>query len=168
MSRKFTFPLSYTAPAATVHGAITDDALWRARFDGAETAELDLSAPDGPGTKTIAMTEHVAKERIPALVRKVLKGELTISRTDKWGPFDGDRAAATFTGGSTGLPASIAGTYALRDTAAGAVIDVAGEIEVKVKFVGGAIEALVEQLFTKLLNGERKFVEKWISEQSEK
>ncbi|KAA0020184.1 DUF2505 domain-containing protein [Antrihabitans cavernicola] len=166
MSRTFAFPLSYTSPASVVHGAITDQRLWQSRIEGVDSAELDFGTPDGPGTASISMKETIKQERIPALVRKVLKGELTISRTDKWGAFDGDRATGTFSGGSTGLPASLNGTFALRDTAAGAVIDVAGEIEVKVRFVGGAIEALVEQLFTKMLNSERKYVEKWITEQA--
>lgn len=166
MSRTFAFPLAYESPASAVHAAIVDDRLWQSRFEGAEGAELELTSPDGEGTKTIAMSERIKQDRIPALVRKVLKGELTVSRTDRWGAFDGDRASGTFEGGSTGLPASLKGTYSLRDTAAGAVIDVAGEIEVKVRFVGGAIEALVEQLFTKMLNSERKFVQRYISEQN--
>lgn len=163
MSRKFSFTVSYTVPVAELHRAITSDDMWQARFDGARTATLDLSHPDGPGTIRVHMTERARQDKIPAIVGKVLKSELVLERVDSWGPLDGDTARGTFTGASTGVTTEMSGAYVLRPTAAGCEIEVSGTVKVKVPLVGGAIEPLAENLQQRVVESERKFIENWLA-----
>ncbi|MBF6333705.1 DUF2505 domain-containing protein [Nocardia transvalensis] len=163
MSRKFSFTVSYSVPVEELHRAITSDELWQARFAGAETATLDLSHPEGPGTIRIHMSEKARADKIPSIVSKVLKSELVLERTDNWGPLDGDTARGTFVGASRGITTAMEGAYLLRSTAEGSEIEVAGTVTVKVPLVGGAIEPLAEQLQHRVVNSERKFIEEWLS-----
>jgi uncharacterized protein YndB with AHSA1/START domain len=163
MSRKFSFTVSYSVPVEELHRAITSDELWQSRFSGAETATLDLSHDAGPGTIRIHMTEKARPDKIPALVRKVLKNDLVLERTDDWGPLDGDVARGEFAGASQGITPEMHGNYEMRSTAEGSEIEVAGSVTVKVPLVGGAIEPLAEQLQHRVIESERKFIEKWLS-----
>ncbi len=163
MSRKFSFTVSYTVPVEELHRAITSDELWQSRFEGAETATLNLSHPGGPGTISIRMTEKARPDKIPAIVRKVLKNDLVLERTDDWGPLDGDSARGTFGATSQGITTEMAGTYEMRSTAEGSEIEVAGTVAVKVPLVGGAIEPLAEQVQHRVVESERKFIQKWFA-----
>ncbi|WP_024802019.1 DUF2505 domain-containing protein [Nocardia sp. BMG51109] len=162
MSRKFSFTVPYSVPVEELHRAIISDDMWRARFDGADTATLDLSHPDGPGTIRVHMTERARRDKIPAVVNKVLDNELVLERTDDWGPLDGDTAAGAFAGASKGIASEMSGTYVLRPTAEGSEIEVSGTLAVQVPLVGGAIEPLAEQLQHRVLTSERKFIEEWL------
>ena len=166
MSRSFDFQVNYATSSKAVHDALIDEKLWRARFKESERATLDVSHPNGAGTAVVAMSERIGDNKIPTLVRKVLKGELTLSRTDDWGPSEDGIARGTFTGGSTGITGNFSGTYVLRPAADGSVLEVSGEVTVKVRLVGGAIESLAEQLLVKLLNSERKHTEQWLAAQA--
>ncbi len=166
MSRKFSFTVSYSVPVEELHRAIISDELWRDRFDGATTATLDLSHDDGPGTIRVHMTEKARPDKIPALVRKVLKNDLVVERTDNWGPLDGDTARGVFTGTSQGITSKMSGTYEMRPAATGSEIVVAGTVAVKVPLVGGAIEPLAEQLQHRVVESERKFIEKWFADKA--
>ncbi|MBF6211425.1 DUF2505 domain-containing protein [Nocardia puris] len=163
MSRKFSFTVPYTVPVEDLHRALTDDDAWRARFAGADTATLDLSHPGGASTLRIHMTEKASQDKIPGIVRKVLKSELELSRTDDWQALDGEIAKGTFEGGTKGITSAMSGTYEMRPTAEGSEIEVAGVIEVKVSLVGGAIEPLAEQLFRRVIDSERRFFEEWFT-----
>ncbi|MFD3592811.1 DUF2505 domain-containing protein [Nocardia sp. NPDC058640] len=163
MSRKFSFTVPYSVPVEELHRALVDDAVWQARFAAAETATIELSHPNGPDSITLHMTETPGKDKVPGLVRKVLKSDLVLERTDTWQPLQGETAKGSFTGNTTGITTEMAGTYELRPTAEGSEIEVVGTVKVKVPLVGGAIEPLAEQLHQRVLNSERKFIENWFA-----
>ncbi|MRH87082.1 DUF2505 family protein [Nocardia sp. SYP-A9097] len=166
MSRKFSFTVQYSVPVEELHRALTNDEMWHARFADASTATLELSHPDGPGTIRIHMTEKAPEDKIPGLVKKVLKSDLVLERTDTWGALDGDIAKGSFAGASGGITTEMAGTFELRSTAEGSEIEAAGTVTVKVPLVGGAIEPLAENLLEKVMNSERKSVEAWFTAQN--
>ncbi|MET9025333.1 DUF2505 domain-containing protein [Nocardia sp. NPDC004168] len=166
MSRKFSFTVPYTVPVEDLHRALITDDVWRSRFAEAETATVDLSHPDGAGTIRIHMTEKAPEDKVPALVRKVLRSELTFSRTDNWQPLVGEVAKGTFEVSTGGINTAMSGSYEIRSTAEGSEIEVVGTVRVKVLVVGGAIEPLAEQLLHRVLKGERKSIEDWLSAES--
>ncbi|NKY88313.1 DUF2505 domain-containing protein [Nocardia veterana] len=167
MSRNFRFTVSYTVPVEELHRALTSDEFWQARFEGAETATLELAHPAGPGTIHLRMTERARQDKIPAIVRKVLKSELVLERVDDWGPLEGDTATGTFSATSSGISSEMTGKYLLRGTATGSELEVTGTVKVKVALVGGAIEPLAEQLQQRVVNSERKFAEQYFASKSE-
>ncbi|MFE9326222.1 DUF2505 domain-containing protein [Nocardia sp. NPDC052278] len=166
MSRKFSFTVPYAVPVEDLHRALTTDDVWQSRFAGAQTATLDLSHPQGTGTIRIHMTEKASDDKVPGIVSKVLKSELVLSRTDNWQALDGEIAKGTFEGATGGISSEMSGTYELRPTVEGSEIEVVGTVRVKVPLVGGAIEPLAEQLHHRVLESERKHIEKWVAAQA--
>ncbi|WP_405486273.1 DUF2505 domain-containing protein [Nocardia sp. NBC_00511] len=166
MSRKISFTVQYSVPVEELHRALTNDEMWQARFKDAATATLELTHPDGPGTISIHMTEKAPEDQIPGIVKKVLKSELMLERTDTWGPLQDGIAKGGFDGRSGGITTEMAGSFELRPTAEGSEIEVVGTVDVKVPLVGGAIEPLVENLLKKVMNSERKSVETWFAAQN--
>ncbi|MGW4531488.1 DUF2505 domain-containing protein [Nocardia sp. NPDC004340] len=166
MSRKFSFTVQYSIPVEELHRALNNDEMWQARFAAAPTAKLELTHPDGPGTIQIHMTEKAPEDQIPGIVKKVLKSELMLERTDSWGPLTDGVARGSFSGRSGGITTEMAGAFELRPTAEGSEIEVTGTVDVKVPLVGGAIEPLVENLLKKVMNSERKSVETWFAAQN--
>ncbi|MEU0501668.1 DUF2505 domain-containing protein [Nocardia sp. NPDC005998] len=166
MSRKFSFTVPYAVPVEDLHRALTNDEIWRSRFAGAKTATLDLSHPDGADTIRIHMTEKASDDKVPGIVRKVLKNDLVLSRTDNWQALQGEIAKGTFEGATGGITSEMSGTYELRPTAEGSEIEVVGTVQVKVPLVGGAIEPLAEQLHHRVLESERKHIEEWFATQA--
>ncbi|MBF6522310.1 DUF2505 domain-containing protein [Nocardia farcinica] len=164
MSRKFRFTVPYSVPVEDLHRALTSDDAWQARFAEASTATLDISHLGGPGTARIHMTERARRDKIPALVSKVLAGELVFDRTDDWRPLTGGAAEGDFRVTTSGITATMAGIQRLRGTAQGSEIEVDGSLEVKVPLVGRAIEPLAEQLLHRVLGSERKFFEQWCAQ----
>ncbi|WP_433730972.1 DUF2505 domain-containing protein [Nocardia sp. CA-129566] len=166
MSRKFSFTVPYAVPVEDLHRALTNDEVWRSRFAGAESAVVDLSHPDGADTIRIHMTEKASNDKVPGIVRKVLKSDLVLSRTDNWQALNGEIAKGTFEGATGGIASEMTGTYELRPTAEGSEIEVVGTVQVKVPLVGGAIEPLAEQLHHRVLESERKHIEAWFATQA--
>jgi uncharacterized protein YndB with AHSA1/START domain len=166
MSRKFSFTVPYAVPVEDLHRALTTDDVWQSRFADAQTAMLELSHPEGAGTIRIHMTEKASQDKVPGIVRKVLKSELVLSRIDNWQALDGEVAKGTFEGVTGGITSEMSGTYEMRPTAEGSEIEVVGTVQVKVPLVGGAIEPLAEQLHHRVLNSERKFIEQWFTTQA--
>ncbi|MFI9510607.1 DUF2505 domain-containing protein [Nocardia sp. NPDC052566] len=167
MSRKFSFTVPYSVPVEELHRAVTNEALWQARFAEAATATLELSHPDGDSTIRIHMTEKASEDKVPSVVSKVLKSPLVLERTDDWGVLDGEIAKGSFAGATTGITTEMSGTYEMRSTAEGSEIEVVGTVEVKVPVVGGAIEPLAEQLHHRVLKSEQKFIEEWFANQAD-
>ncbi|WP_459548172.1 DUF2505 domain-containing protein [Nocardia sp. X0981] len=167
MARKFGFTLSYPIPVADLHAALTGEEMWRDRFADAETATLEMSHPDGPGTIRLSMSEKARQEKVPAVVRKVLKGELVVTRVDNWQRLDGSTAEGTFEGTSSGIPVEMTGTYRLRPSTEGSELVVTGKVKVKIPLIGGTIEPLAEQLQRRVVEGERKFILDWFAGRSD-
>lgn len=167
MSRKFSFTVPYAVPVEDLHRALIRDEVWQARFAEAKTATLEISHPDGANTVRIHMTETANQDKVPGVVRKVLKSDLVLSRTDNWQALEGEIARGVFEGSTGGIPGALSGTYELRPTAQGCEIAVAGTVQVKVPLVGGAIEPLAEQLYHRVLNSERTFIEEWVAAQAD-
>ncbi|MEU8896601.1 DUF2505 domain-containing protein [Nocardia sp. NPDC048505] len=166
MSRKFSFTVPYSIPVEDLHRALINDEVWNTRFAEATTATLELSHPAGAETIRIHMTEKAREEKIPGLVKKVLKSELSLARTDDWGPLDGEIARGTVAAETSGITSALTGAYEMRPTAEGSEIEVVGTVDVKVPLVGGAIEPLAEQLLHRVLNSEREFIQKWVATQA--
>ncbi len=67
-------------------------------------------------------------------------------------------------GSSSSLPVSIEGRSELRPSASGgAVVEVTGEVAVKIPVVGGQVEGLVVQMVESIVNGDQKELNDWLA-----
>ncbi|WP_430331373.1 DUF2505 domain-containing protein [Rhodococcus sp. ACT016] len=158
MPKRFEFSAEFDHPVERVHALLIDEDYWRSRAaEGARAAVRvdETMDDDGQPVVTVTMTETVDTDNFPALVRKVIRGEVRMERVDAWRPVDAGAANGLVTGRSTGIPVAIDGQYALRPNGAGSVLDVRGTITVRIPLVGGQIELLARQMVSQMIERDR-------------
>lgn len=163
MARKFEYTEHFDVTTTQAHAALTDEALWAERTEEvAGRATIDyVQRPDGGFEVTIS--EGVGAQVLPGLVKKVIRGDLTITRKDSWGPLEGDRARGTLDGGATGLPTKVRGTFELAPSGSGSKLTLTGTAEVKVPLVGGKIEKMVVDMIGKMVHTESKQAREYLA-----
>ncbi len=135
MSRRIEHSSKYTVPAEKVHEAVTSEQYWRDR----------IVAVGGPGaaieeltvrdeTVAVTMSQIIAAEHLPSMVSKVVNGDIVIKRTQV---LTGDENSAT--------------------------LEIEGEVEVKIPFLGGKIESAIVDEVVRLIQAEQDFTREWIA-----
>lgn len=165
MSKAFSFTTEFEHSVDTVHAALTSEDYWKSRI-GADSdgSSIAVSAPAGPGTIRVEITGRMDPAGLPAVVRGILRGPLEMNRVDEWSALDGDHAQGAMTGGSSSLPVTIEGRSELRPSASGgSVVEVTGEVAVKIPVVGGQVEGLVVQMVESIVNGDQKELNDWLA-----
>lgn len=165
MSRSFEFTIESDNSPADVYAALTSEDQWLARFAKAKKTEGYTLTKHEHGGLTVDIEEEVGTSELPGFVKKVIKGKLLITRTDAWGPLEGDRADGTLVGGSTGLPAKVAGVLELRPDGDGAKLIVKGSSTVKIPLVGGKIEDLINGMIQDMVDQETEETLEWVAAQ---
>ena len=153
----------YEFPAASVHAALVDPEYWRARLAevGGPGAAID-TVSTGTGTIDLRMTQAIAAEHLPSVVTNIRPGDLVIHRHESWEPLAGDRARGRFSAGVDGMPGKVEGTFTLGPGRTGTIVEIDGEIEVKIPFLGGKIEGLIIDQLVELFDAEQEFTAGWL------
>ena len=162
MSRKIELTTTYSLPVETVHRTLTDENFWLHRVEqGAENGLKIDHLTAGDGTIDVGIAQEIDKDKLPSMVSKVIKGDLSIVRGEVWGPLTDDRADGTFTAVTTGMPVTVGGTAVLTASADGCTLTVEGEVEVSIKLIGGTIEGMVAEQILGILGRDQEVVEVW-------
>ncbi|MFF0817270.1 DUF2505 domain-containing protein [Rhodococcus sp. NPDC003318] len=164
MSRRIEFTANYSLPAETVHRTLTDANFWQHRVaQGADNGLTLDHLTAGDGTIDVGLAQAIDTSAFPAIVSKVIKGDVSVVRSEVWGPFDGQRAEGTFSAVTTGIPITAKGTAVLTATADGATLQIEGEVEVNIKLIGGSIEGLASEQILGILGRDQQTVEEWVA-----
>ncbi|CAM2782311.1 DUF2505 domain-containing protein [Prescottella defluvii] len=158
MPKRFEFSADFDHPVDRVHALLTDEDYWRARMPPQSHGSVRVdraSDADGSALVTVTMTETADTDRLPALVRKVVRGEMRMRRIDTWRAVHEGRASGTLEGSATGIPVTIDGEYVLRPDERGSVLEVRGTATVRIPLVGGQIELLVRQMVSQMVERDR-------------
>ncbi len=161
MSRDFEFVISSEYAPAEVHEALTSKQQWLARFAKAKKTEGYELIEHVDGSMTVDMSEEVGTSELPGFVKKVVRGKFVITRTDYWGPLNGDVADGTLVGGSTSLHAEVEGRMTLRPDGVGSLLKVAGTSTVKIPIIGGKIESLINGMIKDMVDQETIDTVEW-------
>ncbi|MGO4203315.1 DUF2505 domain-containing protein [Rhodococcus sp. TAF43] len=158
MPKRFEFSADFDHPVDRVHALLTDEGYWRSRMPPQSRGSVRVdrtSDGDGQSLVTVTMTEAVDTDTFPALVRKVIRGEMRMERIDTWRAVHDGRASGTLAGSATGIPVTIDGEYTLRPGTSGSVLDVRGTATVRIPLVGSQIELLVRQMVSQVVERDR-------------
>lgn len=166
MPRPIRFQSRYPLPSAKVYATLVDPDYLRAKLDavGGNNAELVELTSDPDGAR-IVLRQGVSQDLIPGPIKKILRGDLVIERTETWrraepGHYDGTVSARV-----KDTPGRIGGALRLVDADAGAASEyrVEGTAKVDVPLVGGRIESVIVDQVVKLMELEAQFTADWLS-----
>jgi Protein of unknown function (DUF2505) len=168
MPRSFDISVDYEGSVEQVHAAFRDRQYWLARLadSGVDDATLDSLQVDGDGGVTVATTQVLRSDRLPAVVGQFHKGDLRIERCETWSPVSDGQASATVDGAITAAPVSLQGAATLTGSGGGARLQFHVTVEVRIPLVGGKVESLIGEQLVDLVIAEQRFTTTWIAENS--
>ena len=168
MARSIDYRSPLAFPAEKVFAAMSDPEYLRARLreiggPGSGLLEHDTT-PDGVRYR---LRQGIAKEDLPAVVGKVVSGDLAIERTETLNRTDDGSYAGDVDVTIPGMPASASGSMRLADADGGALFEVHTDISVRVPLFGGKIEEIVAEQVRRLLEAETAFTVRWLGSHQE-
>jgi hypothetical protein len=176
MPRRIEHRAEFDHPVDRVHAVLTDEGFLRERLaavGGRHSELVSFSGGGTSGTSSASGTRAVSRQRIgaehlPAAVRRIAPGGVTINRTETWDGRDGARYWGTVEASVQGFTGSLQGGTQLRNgagpggTPGRAVLLLDGTVKVAIPLVGGAIEATVVEQLGRLLQLEAEFTARWL------
>ena len=138
MPRSFDLTAEYLGTVEQVHSAFSDEEYWLSRLadSGADIATLDSMTVGDDGAVTVATTQALRTDRLPAMVTQFHPRELEIVRSESWGPIDDGVARAEVAGAVTGAPVALSGAAVLEPTDTGSRLKFTATVEVP-KIISG-------------------------------
>ncbi|MHA6792411.1 DUF2505 domain-containing protein [Pseudonocardia bannensis] len=162
MARSIDYRSTSLHPADEVYATMVDPDYLQARLErlgGPGAALLEHSA-DVHGAR-YRLRHGLDAEHLPAIVQKVLTGDIVIERSESWtrrgeGHYDGEVTVRI-----PGTPAAASGWMRLADLngadAGNSELVVHADVTVKVPLIGGKIEDTIAEQVTRLLASETAF-----------
>ncbi len=171
MPRSFELSAEYEASVERVHRAFYEEEYWQARLADipVDEARLELMRVGGEsgddGTVEVVTLQTVHSHNLHAIVKQLHGGDLSIRRTETWGPVVGGAAAATITGTIVGTPVTVAGNAELAPLAesGGARLGIQISVHVRVPIIGGKVERLIGDQLGELVSREQQFTTEWLA-----
>jgi len=156
----------FSADIATAYAAVAGEDALRARLTelGGHSAAVVSYAEKADGLE-YELRQGISADKLPGAVRTVHKGDLIVHRTQIWRP-DG----AGYLGASTvevgGVPGQITARTALDASGDKSVLNILGEVTVRIPLFGAKLESVIAEQVSKLLEHESEFIAKWLAEAS--
>jgi hypothetical protein len=166
MPRPIRYQSRYPLPAAKLYAVLVDRDYLRAKLDevGGENSELvELNAD--PDDARISLRQGVSQDVIPGLIKRVLRGDLVIERTETWRRVGPGHYEGTVSVRVKDAPGTIGGALSLVDIDGGSASEyrLDGSARVDVPLLGGRVEGLVADQVVKLMEREAQFTADWLA-----
>jgi hypothetical protein len=165
MPRSFDLVAESPASVELIHAAFGDEQYWLARlaaFGGVTT--LDTLIVDADGTVTVATTQDLRHQRLPAVVAKFIPGALKLQRKETWRPIGGRQLRGEVNFSVPGDLGSGLGQALLAPVGNGSRLSFAATVEVKVPLVAGKIESYIAGQLAEQIPQMHRFTTTWIAQ----
>ncbi|WP_156687699.1 DUF2505 domain-containing protein [Mycobacterium sp. Marseille-P9652] len=171
MPRSFALSADYEASVEQVHRVFYDEEYWHARLadipvDEAQVELMRIGGESGDdGTVEVVTLQTVRSHNLHAVVKQLHGGDLSIRRSETWGPLVGGAATAKITGTILGTPVAVSGDAELAPLAdsGGARLGIHVSVQVRVPIIGGKVERLIGDQLRELVSWEQKFTTEWMA-----
>ena len=161
------FDVSTGSPASVeqIHAAFGREDYWldRVAADDADTT-LDWMIVDADGTVKVRATQHLGRRLLPALVARLIPGDLRIVHNETWSPIGGGQVRGEVSVAARGAPGSGLGVALLAPAQNGSRLKCTVTVEFKVPLVGGKIESFIGRQVVEQIADVQRFTTKWITE----
>ncbi len=163
MSRSFDIEIESPASVEQIHATFGREDYWAARLEGSPTT-LDVLSVDTDGTVSVRATQHVTRQVLPALLAKVVPGELTIVHSETWRSVgDGEVCGQINVVSSGGVGWGRAEAW-MAPAGNGAKLRFAFEVAVRIPLLGRNLEKSMEADLAEGIPELQRFTSAWIAE----
>ena len=164
MSRRIDYSARFSHPPERVYEALADPDHWEARVTEmrkySENHVRDFTASE---SGIVLVLHHVLpRSDLPEIARTVIRKDMVITRTERYGPFTG-RATGTYEATIPGGPGSLTGTMELSAGEHGATLRTTSEAKVDIPFVGGRLEELILTNLLDVFRTEAAITADWLA-----
>lgn len=164
MATRFSHSARIGGQIDSIYSTLGDEGFWvdRLRTVGTSRDSLDDLVVSEESI-AVALTQFVPDEDIPDFARKVLPGELSLSRRVTYNRAE-DRLTGTSLAEAVGGLGKIAGEGETVPEGGEAVESLEGSVKVSVPLLGGRLEKLVVEHLTDLLTAEHEHLNRWLAD----
>jgi Protein of unknown function (DUF2505) len=165
MPRSFDILTESAASVEQIHAALSREDYWLARLVAfGECSTLDSLIVDADGTVTVGLSQHLGPQLLPAVVAKLVPGDLKILRSERWRPVgDGRIRGQVSVSAPAGLGSGRAQAW-LTPVGNGSQLRFAVTVEVKIPLLGGKFENSIGGELAQNIPAFQRFTTAWITE----
>lgn len=166
MPRAFELTTEARSSIEQFRSALTDHRYWsdRLALGDAGSATLDSLVVDDDGTVRVVTTFGLVRDRLPALVKQLTRGDLQLTYRETWSPVDDSLVRGRLSAMVPGAPLSGTGTVLVSPRPEGSRLEVAGTVEVRIPVLGGPVERFLAALLERSVVDMHDFTSAWIAE----
>jgi len=166
MSRSFSGSADSTATVDEILAAFGRKDYWVARLaTGDAVTTLDSLVAHADGTVSVHFTQYLGRQLLPAMVARLLPGDLTMEYAETWTPEDA-RVRGQIDAVASGGLGSCGATASLTPIATGSQLRFDGSVKVKIPLVGGNLEKSIGADLARNMPSVLRFTTTWIEEQA--
>ncbi|MED5815071.1 DUF2505 domain-containing protein [Mycolicibacterium sp. 050232] len=168
MSRRLEYTLAFDAPAEALYAVYASDEYWQAlmdRYDELTPGKSDITGfrVDEHGIE-VEFRQVLPRAELPPILRPVIPLDMAITRTQCFGPFEGDGATGHYEASVSHVPGRLDGRYVLSSVRAGSRLQVDSTCKVSMPLIGGKLEDMVLHTVNDVFTVEEAFTADWIAE----
>ena len=164
MAKRFSGDIHFDAAPDVVFAAQSDPhyVVWKHEH----MAAFDVSADvEEDGSNVVVSSSRKLPAEIPSAAKRFVGESITIDEVHTWShaETDGTRTGtvrATF----GGAPLEVKGTLELHPDGDGSVMNVVVDVKASVPMVGGKLEGIVGEQFTRAMRKEQEIAPQWFTE----
>lgn len=165
MPRSFDFSVESSLSAGQIHSAFSTEEYWLARlaeFGG--TGRLDSLTIGSDGSANVAIVQAVSHDGLPGLFAKLYPGDLDVVQNERWRLVGDNTVRGEVKTTARGALGSGLGTVLMTPAQNGTHLNCSAKVQIKVPFVGGAIESFMGRQMIEETPVMLRFTAKWLTE----
>ena len=125
---------------------------------------LESLSVDDKGAVSVAVTQHLGRQLLPAVVARIVPGDLALTYREIWRPDSAGIVRGQVAVSASGGLGSSRAENVLAPAAAGAELRVAIRVQVRIPVVGGQLEKTIGASLADSVPSVLDFTTGWIAE----
>lgn len=166
MARRTDYSARFSYSPERVYAALADRSHWEARMNEMRKYSENHVEEFVVSDSGIAVVLHhvLPRSGLPDIARTVIKKDMVITRTEKYGPFS-SRSTGTYEAAIPAGPGSLTGSMELFGSDGGATLRTTSRAKVDIPFVGGKLEELILANLVDVFRTEASVTADWLGRQ---
>ncbi|MBF6182950.1 DUF2505 domain-containing protein [Nocardia otitidiscaviarum] len=166
MARRLDYSARYPLHTTEeVYAALSSRPYWDARIEEMRKYSpndvVNLTAGDD-GIEVV-LRHVLPRDMLPPMAQTVMRGDMTITRTEHYGPF-GPEVHGTYTAEIPNGPGTLGGKLHLFPTEIGCTLRISSRAQVHIPFFGTKLEQLLLVNLIDLFRAEAEMTQRWLDE----